>query len=89
MPGEDQKFIVCVEVNAAADPNDAYKDSSLGQPSLLYTAYVKIDKTERHLILELTAHGGGAEKNGNLQYDLDKITTAKKLADLLLLRIGD
>jgi hypothetical protein len=89
VPGEDQKFILCVEVNAAGDPNDAFPDVEIGQPSLLYTAYIKLDETERHVILELTAHGGGAEQNGNLQYDLEEITTAKGLADLLLLRIAE
>jgi hypothetical protein len=89
VPGTAQKFVVCVEVNAVSDPNEAYPDPELGQPSLLYTAYVKLDAGKRHHILELTAHGGGAEQNGNLQYDLEAFTTARKLVDLLLLKIED
>jgi hypothetical protein len=87
VPGESQKFIICVEVNAPNDPNEKYSDQELGQPSLLYTAYIKLDADKRHYILELTAHGGHAKNNGNLQYDLEDHTTAKELIDLLLLKI--
>jgi len=86
-PGQGQKFILCVEVNAPADPNETYPDEKLGQPSLLYTAYIKLDSGKRHYLLELTAHGGGAEQNGNLQYDLEGFTTARELVDLLLAAI--
>ena len=89
VPGEGQKFILCIEVNAPADPNAQYPDEKLGQPSLLYTAYIKLDADKRHYILELTGHGGGAESNGNLQYDLDGFTTAKELVDLALVKVED
>jgi hypothetical protein len=87
LPGKDNKFIICVEVNVAADTNDKWPDPQVGQPSLLYTALIKLDKSERYAILELTGHGGGAENNGNIQYELDDITTAKGLVDLLLLKL--
>jgi hypothetical protein len=87
VPGEGQKFIVCVEINAPKDPNETYPDEDMGQPSLLYTAYIKLDADQRHSILELTAHGGIAKNNGNLQYDLEGHTTAKELVDLFLLQI--
>jgi len=87
VPGEGQKFILCVEVNVPADPNERFPDEKMGQPALLYTAYIKLDDAKRHYILELTAHGGGAEQNGNLQYDLEGFTTAKELVDLLLAKI--
>lgn len=87
VPGEGQKFIICVEVNATQDPNETYPDEEIGQPSVLYTAYVKLDADKRHYILELTAHGGIAKNNGNLQYDLEGHTTSKELVDLLLARI--
>ncbi|MCP4885240.1 MAG: hypothetical protein GY904_01295 [Planctomycetaceae bacterium] len=48
---------------------------------------IKLDKSERYAILELTGHGGGAENNGNIQYDLGDITTAKDLVDLLLVKL--
>jgi hypothetical protein len=82
--GEDQSFIVCVEVNAPSDPNETWPE---GQPSLLYTAYIEIDAGKPYCILELTGHGGDAENNGNLQYDLEGFTTAKELVDLLLAKL--
>lgn len=84
--GEDQSFVMCVEVNAPADPNEAWPD---GQPSLLYTALVEVDAdAERsYAILELTAHGGDAESNGDLRYDLDGFTSARVLVDLLLVKL--
>lgn len=84
---KEQKFIICVEVNAPADPNHDWPDPKIGQPSLLYTAYIETDAEQAYAILELTAHGGEAENNGNLQYDLDGITTAKTLVDLLLVKL--
>ncbi len=85
--GEDKSFVLCVEVNAPADPNDAYPDPHLGQPSLLYTAYIKADPESRYVLLELTGHGGGAETGGAIQYDLETCTTAQEIIDLLLVRI--
>ena len=87
VPGEDQKFIVCVELNLPADPNENWPDKTIGQPSLLYTAYVKLDEDQEYYLLELTGHGGGAEESGNIQYDLDTVTTAKDVADLFLLKV--
>lgn len=87
VPGKDNKFIICVEVNLPADANDKWPDPQIGQPSLLYTALIKIDEAERYAVLELTGHGGGAENNGNIQYDLDGITTAKDLVDMLLVKL--
>jgi hypothetical protein len=87
VPGESQKFILCVEVNAPNDPNETWSDQKLGQPSLIYTAYVKVDEEQPYTILELTGHGGGSESSGNIQYDLEGFTTAKDLTDLLLVKL--
>ncbi len=82
--GEESSFVLCVEVNAANDPNNTYKDPHLGQPSLLYTALVELDAEQRYTLLELTGHGGGAEENGAIQYDLEAFDSAKQLIDLVL-----
>lgn len=89
VPGKDNKFIICVEVNVPADTNDSWSDPQIGQPSLLYTAYIKVDKADRYAMLELTGHGGGAESNGNIQYDVESITTARDLVDLLLVKLEE
>jgi hypothetical protein len=86
-PGKDNKFLLWVEVNAPNDANAAWRGQRIGQPSVLYSAYVKIDEAPPYTILELTAHGGGAADNGTLDYDLDSLTTAKDLVDLMLLKL--
>jgi hypothetical protein len=85
--GDSKSFVLCVEVNAPADPNDAYTNPHIGQPSLLYTAYIELDSDQPYSLLELTGHGGGAEDSGAIQYDLDALTDAKQLVDLLLAKI--
>ncbi len=87
VPGEGNEFVLCVEVNAPADPNAAWSDPRVGQPSLLYTAYVEVDAENPYTILELTGHGGSAETSGHVQYDLEGFTTAKELIDLILIRL--
>ncbi len=85
--GEGKKFVVCVEINAPADVDKRWQDSDLGQPSLLYTALVKVDADQRYRILDLTAYGNPGQ--GELRYDLESVSTAKGLVDLLLVKLED
>ncbi|MCC9658470.1 hypothetical protein [Rhodopirellula halodulae] len=55
--GKGNRFVVCVELNQPADPNEHWTDSEWGQPSLLYTALIDVDREMPHAILELTGHG--------------------------------
>ena len=87
VPGKGNTFVIFAEINAPNDPNDHWTDSQLGQPSLLYSALIKVDEDRDYYLLELTGHGGGAEESGAIQYDLDHITSARELADLLLLKV--
>ena len=84
--GEENSFVLCVEVNAPHDRNETYPDPLIGQPSLLYTALIELDSGQPYALLELTGHGGGAEKSGAIQYDLENFTSAKRLLDLLLVK---
>lgn len=84
--GVEKEFVLCVEVNVPDDPNESYPDAKIGQPSLLYTAYIEIDSPQPYSLLELTGHSAGAEVNGAIQYDLDRVTTAKRIVDLLLVK---
>jgi len=85
--GKEGRFVLCVEVNALGDANEAFGDEKLGQPSLLYTAYVDASEGPKYQLLELTAHGGEAIKAGTLNYDFEGITTARDLCDLLLAHV--
>ena len=84
--GDEGGFVLCVEVNAAADANTAFPDTALGQPSLLYTAYIEPGEDPEYALMELTAHGGQAEHGGSLAYDFEGIDSARRLIDLLLVR---
>ena len=85
---EQKEFVLCVEVNAVRDPNESWPDGDLGQPSLLYTAYFEPTLGGGYALLELTAHGGGAQEGGTLEYDFEGIDSAKRLVDLLLAKLG-
>ena len=86
--GKGNEFVLCVEINAPGDHNNEFSDTLLGQPSLLYTCLVDVDRMEPYYLFDLTGHGGGdAIETGNIQYDLDLIGTAKKMKDLFLVKI--
>ena len=70
------------------DTNERHKDPILGQPSLLYSCLIEVDREEPYYLLELTGHGGGdALETGNIQYDLDDIDSAKRMKDLFLVKV--
>ena len=76
--GKGNEFILCVEINAPEDMTEKFSDPILGQPSLLYTSLIDVDREDPYYLLELTGHGGGdALETGNVQYDLDLIDSAK------------
>ena len=85
--GKEGGFVLCVEVNGVRDANEAYPDPEIGQPSLLYTAYIDLNEAPGYHLLELTAHGGGAAKSGALAYDFKGIDSARGLVDLLLAHV--
>ena len=76
-----------VEINAPEDSSLNFPDPILGQPSLIYTCLVEVDREDNYLF-ELTGHGGGdALKIGNIQYDWESIGSAKELKDLFLAKL--
>ena len=83
----EKKFVLCIEINAVGDATEKYPDFHLGQPSLLYTALIAVDDEQPYTILELTGHGGNAEKSGAIQYDLEQHSTAKELIELALAKV--
>ena len=82
------EFILCVEINAPEDITEKFSDPILGQPSLLYTSLIDVDREDPYYLLELTGHGGGdALETGNVQYDLDLIGSAKGMKDLFMAKL--
>ena len=84
--GESKEFVICVEVNMPEDANESYTDEVIGQPSLLYTAYVDVSEGG-YSLLELTGQGG-ADADGTIHYDFDKLDLKASPIDLLLVKTG-
>jgi cytochrome b561 len=86
--GQGKEFVLCVEINAPFDSNPSFPDELLGQPSLIYTCLIEVDRDEPYYLFELTGHGGGdAIETGNFQYDFDGIGSALHLRDLFLTKV--
>lgn len=86
--GKGNEFVLCVEINAPRDFSNDFSDPLLGQPSLLYTCLVEVDRDDPYYLFELTGHGGGdAISTGNVQYDLEIIGSARKMKDLFLVKL--
>lgn len=86
--GDEDQLVVCLEINAHADPNDAYPDPHLGQPSILYTALIDLTSDQSYYLMTRTAHGGGdAQQDGSPRYDFDGITTADDQVEKVLVKV--
>jgi uncharacterized protein YhhL (DUF1145 family) len=86
--GKGNEFILCVEINAPGDISESFDDPVLGEPSLLYTCLIEVDRGDPYYLFDITGHGGGdAMKTGNIQYDLEIIEDAKKMKDLFIAKI--
>jgi len=81
---EADEYVIFFEINVPNDSDEQWHDADLGQPSVLYSAYVEHREKNKYTLLELTGHGGGAEKSGMIHYDLNQISSAKELVDLVL-----
>jgi uncharacterized protein YhhL (DUF1145 family) len=86
--GRGNEFILCVEINAPGDISESFDDPVLGEPSLLYTCLIEVDRGDPYYLFDITGHGGGdALETGNVQYDLDLISTAKGMKDLFMAKL--
>ncbi|WP_272150193.1 hypothetical protein [Tenacibaculum aiptasiae] len=95
-------YRVLMEINQSYDWNDYYSKTrfpndsiysgsgQVGQPSLIYASIVKNSQlsTTTHKIMNLIGHGHYSGKNGQLYKDLSKITTAKNIAERIILTIN-
>lgn len=94
-------YKVMVELNQSYDWNEYFTEDKfpddkiysgsgkIGQPSLIYSAEVssKDNAQSKHKIMELIGHGHYSGKDGKLYSDLTNITTAKNIADRIILTI--
>lgn len=84
---DDDEIVICLEFNAYGDQNDSYPDAHLGQPSVLYTALIDLASEQTYYLMSRTAHGGGAESDGQPRYNFDTLTTAKGLVEKVLVKV--
>ncbi len=69
-----EAFAIYVEINAADDE----------QPSVLYVALIDPESTNSYTLLSLLGTGEGAFKSGEINYELEKISSAKGLVEKIL-----
>lgn len=96
-----KNYRILVEINQSFDWNDYYtKDKfpndliysgsgEVGQPSLVYLAEINPDDLnyKMYKVMRLIGHGHHSGKNGKLYQDVSNITSAKNIADRIILTI--
>lgn len=94
-----QPFAVYVEVNAPADTNEffhhdqpkgneGYTPLGIGQPSIVYEAFVFPEATRSYFLLELSGWSGSPFSETNeLVYELEKLTSSKRIIEKILLHV--
>lgn len=92
-------FYLYIEINVPGDTNNffqadrpskeaGYTEPGIGQPSILYGAHITSKKEKEYLLLDLIGHGGGGKTNdGNIHYDMEHLSSAKKLVEKILVRV--
>ena len=82
-----EPFTIFMEINMPADSDDKWTDKHLGQPSILYSAFIDPAEPQKYYLVDLTGHGGEAFKDGNINYDPTSLSTAREILDLVLISI--
>lgn len=95
-------YRVLIEINQSYDWNEYYTkekfpddkiysgSGQVGQPSLIYFAEFKKSELEAptHKIMKLMGHGHYSGKDGKLYKDISQITTAKNIAERIILTLN-
>ncbi|MCH2208139.1 MAG: DUF4405 domain-containing protein [Lentisphaerales bacterium] len=86
---DKEPFTLFVEINSPADPDEKWPNKHIGQPSVLYSAYIDPEEPQKYYLVDLTGHGGEAQKGGTINYDPSQLSSAKDILDLILIKIAD
>lgn len=94
------QYRILMEVNQSYDWNEYYSEDKfpedeiysgsgqVGQPSLIYSSdLLDSDQSERYELLHLIGHGHHSGRDGKLYTDMSRITTAKEIIDLVLVKL--
>ena len=94
-----QPFVVYVEINVPNDPNAFYHHEQaetnegwtregIGQPSVLYEAFVNPAGNRHYFLLDLIGHSGSSSLKGSeVQYEMEELTSAKALIEKILMNV--
>lgn len=81
------KLTIYLEFNAVGDTDAAWPDPHVGQPSVVYAVFIDLEAPQTYHLMQLVGHGGGAEQNGEVNYDLDAISSAKQIVEKVLVKL--
>lgn len=93
-PGE--KFRLMMEINQPWDSNETWSNDKFPgdldyfgslQPSLVYAVTVDPKSEMKEFYMNPVGHGHPSGKDGNLNTDLNSLTTAKKIAEKIIVRL--
>lgn len=97
-----QVFKVLVEVNVAFDENEYFSEYEfledslyhggtglLGQPSLIYSATFSKYDSERYKVMKPIGHGHHSGGSGELFFDLSTLTTARYVAERIVVGVSE
>ena len=98
---KNSDYRILIEINQSYDWNEYYNKNKflddkiysgsgqVGQPSLVYATEIKKTelKSTTHKIMNLIGHGHYSGKDGKLYKDLSQITTAKNIAERIILTL--
>ncbi len=94
---QKRKFRVLLEINQAWDSNEFWTNSKLSgnmdyftslQPSLIYAVTIDPTSDEKNYYLNAVGHGEPSGQNGKLFTDLTTLTTAKEIAEKIIVHIN-
>ena len=59
----------------------------LGQPSIIFDAFIDMNDQKDYYLMELIGHGHHSGQNGNINQDLSTLTTAKHIVERIIVGV--
>ncbi len=100
LESKESQIVVKMEVNQSFDYNQTYHKNAFtddpiysgsgnsAQPSLIYSATIDLESSERYSFLKLLGRGHHSGKHGEIISDVSGITTAKNLVERVIIDKG-
>ncbi|WP_299554536.1 hypothetical protein [Seonamhaeicola sp.] len=91
-----------IELNVAFDDNEFYSEfdfpddevyhsgtGQLGQPSVVFEAFIDLEDGKAYYLMELIGHGHHSGQTGALFQDLSTLTTAKQIVERIVIGVHE